>query len=140
MSHIPAREGMHPRGGTHREYHFPNGYGASVIPDGPGGVEVGVIELSTDKLVYDTPITNDVLRIARIDLSTLLDRIAALPARVSVPARIVESWGHASVADVEGHCMLSVAPGVYYHARRGEIIIVKAELPRGVAPHLPTTV
>ena len=53
-------------GGIQRIYHFPNGYGASVIRHkGSYGFKDGLWELavldSTGTLCYDTSVTNDVI-------------------------------------------------------------------------------
>ena len=65
--------------------YFDNGYGASVIDDpGFNGLEVAVIVGPEDEweIVYDTPVTDDVIRgIAPDRLGEVLDMIKALPAR-----------------------------------------------------------
>jgi hypothetical protein len=65
-------------------YEFENGYGASVIADGYGASE-GLYELAVlhnGRIVYDTPITEDVLGwLTAADVQATLDKIAALPAR-----------------------------------------------------------
>jgi hypothetical protein len=74
--------------GTQKVYQFPNGYGASVVcgPYTYGG-RTGLFELavlrfkSADKwgIVYDTPITNDVLGfLSDTAVDDVLDEIAAL--------------------------------------------------------------
>lgn len=76
-------------GGTQRRYLFPNGYGASVVcHEWSYGGSRGLWELAvTDdagRLVYDTPVTNDVIGyLTESDVETHLDAIEALPARVT---------------------------------------------------------
>ena len=70
--------------GEQTVYRFPNGYGASVIPvmdyltDGivEGLHEVAIIK--DDEIVYDTPLTDDVIRVETEGLPALLDSIATL--------------------------------------------------------------
>ena len=70
--------------GEQNVYRFPNGYGASVIPvmdyltDGivEGLHEVAI--LRGDEIVYDTPLTDDVIRVETPSLPALLERIASL--------------------------------------------------------------
>jgi hypothetical protein len=70
--------------GEHIVYRFPNGYGASVIPvmdyltDGivEGLHEVAI--LKGDEIVYDTPLTDDVIRVETESLPALLESIAGL--------------------------------------------------------------
>jgi len=75
-------------GGGQLLFKFPNGYGASLIIGGSfayGGLELAVIEWGVDgySLVYDTPITDDVIGyLIREDIEPLLDSIHALPARI----------------------------------------------------------
>lgn len=70
----------------HRVHEFPNGYGASVVRHAFSyGGSAGFYELAVlhdGEIVYDTPITNDVigwLTMARV--GDLLHDIAALPPR-----------------------------------------------------------
>ena len=75
----------HVMGGEHTVYTFPNGYGASVIPviyfnTGEiveGWHEVAVLD-AQGELTYDTPVTDDTLRVTVEDLPALLERIAGL--------------------------------------------------------------
>ena len=85
----PFSETLHFTGGTHRNYIFPNGYGASVIPDGTSiGREFPLYELAVlhldgkgHDLCYRTPITEDVLRYrTQYEIENALAAIAALPA------------------------------------------------------------
>jgi hypothetical protein len=70
--------------GEQTVYRFPNGYGASVIPvmdyltDGivEGLHEVAI--LRGDEIVYDTPLTDDVIRVETEGLPALLESIATL--------------------------------------------------------------
>lgn len=78
------------RGGIQRIYRFDNGYGASVIRfDGSYGYEDGLWELAVIQfkddsmskfdLVYDTPITSDVLgRLTEEEVEHVLKEIEAL--------------------------------------------------------------
>lgn len=73
-------------GGRRATLAFANGYTISVIDGpnaycGPGSYEVAVMH--DGRCVYDTPITNDVLGYqTAADVSALMARIAALPARI----------------------------------------------------------
>ena len=66
--------------------YFSNGYGASVI-SGPlsYGGDKGLYELAViynDRIVYDTPITNDTVGfLTEDDVSAYFHKIAALPSR-----------------------------------------------------------
>jgi hypothetical protein len=64
---------------------FDNGYGASVINDPTfSGFEVAVIAGTEDdwEIVYDTPVTDDVVRALPLDtMKEVLDEIKALPSR-----------------------------------------------------------
>jgi hypothetical protein len=67
-------------------FRFPNGYGASVINDGYGkaneSFELAVIKFTGNdfKLVYDTPVTGDVLGWLKVpELFAKLSEIEALP-------------------------------------------------------------
>lgn len=67
-------------------YTFKNGYGASVISHGYGSesglLELAVIDARSGRIVYDTPITDDVVGwLKPEDVRELLDRIEALPPR-----------------------------------------------------------
>lgn len=66
--------------------YFANGYGASVVRGrltygGKDGLyELAVIERETERLVYTTPITDDVLgHLSPEDVTRTLGEIAALP-------------------------------------------------------------
>lgn len=69
-------------GGSQWKFRFPNGYGASVIDDGYGA-EAGLYELAVLRgghIVYDTPITDDVLGwLTEDQVTEALDQIEALP-------------------------------------------------------------
>lgn len=75
-------------------YRFPNGYGASLITNwmAHGGREMAVIRFDSESiesysLVYDTPVTSDVLGyLSPEDVDPLLDQIAALPDPAEVSA------------------------------------------------------
>jgi hypothetical protein len=70
--------------GEQTVYRFPNGYGASVIPVMDyltDGVVEGLHEVAIlrgDEIVYDTPLTNDVIRVETESLPALLESIATL--------------------------------------------------------------
>lgn len=71
-------------------YRFENGYGASVIPDVSGGLELAVIKYNDSlymgcfELCYDTPITDDVCRhLDEVTVNELLIQIKSLPAKES---------------------------------------------------------
>ena len=74
-------------GGKRTTAIFPNGYGASIVTGGSYSFtdtrhpyEVAVFDADSGELVYDTPITNDVLpRQTKGDVSRLLAEIEALP-------------------------------------------------------------
>lgn len=77
-------------GGQQDVYRFPNGYGASVLTGGfaaYGGLEMAVVHFRSDdildyRLVYDTPVTDDVLGyLSAEDVPALLDQVAALEPR-----------------------------------------------------------
>lgn len=63
---------------------FDNGYGASVIDDGYGASE-GLLEVAVlhgRSIVYDTPVTSDVIGwLTEAEARKVLDQIAALPPR-----------------------------------------------------------
>ena len=77
------------RQGVRRIYTFDNGYEASVVchTNSYGGPE-GLWELAVmldDELVYDTPVTSDVIGwLTDADLATVLDQVEALPHRSTV--------------------------------------------------------
>lgn len=68
---------------------FPNGYGVSVVRGrGTYGSEDGLYELAVTHpgigLVYDTPITDDVLgRLTEADVSEAMAEVEALPPRTA---------------------------------------------------------
>ena len=73
-------------GGERAVVYFANGYGASVVRGrltygGKDGLyELAVIERETERLVYTTPITDDVLgHLSPEDVTRTLGEIAALP-------------------------------------------------------------
>ena len=83
----------HLHGGSQKVYKFDNGYGASVVSHqysyggSEGLFEVAVINFDINPdgfvLVYDTPITSDVLGWQDdIDVEEVLDAIEKLPKRV----------------------------------------------------------
>lgn len=86
------------RGGTQRIYRFDNGYGASVVRfPGTYGYEDGLWELAVIRfvddsmskfyLVYDTPITDDVLgRLPEEEVERVLKEIEALEPRKGIDA------------------------------------------------------
>lgn len=83
MFPVPDRV-SHQEGGTWLRYHFPNGYGASVISHkysygGSDGLwEIAV--LRDDEITYDTPLTSDVLGyLTESDVLLYLDEIKGLP-------------------------------------------------------------
>ena len=70
-------------GGTAARVHFPNGYGASIVcHDGSYGGDKGLFELAVlrgDSIVYDTPVTSDVLGwLNPSDVEGVLAQIEAL--------------------------------------------------------------
>lgn len=82
-------------GGAYRyKFRFPNNYGASLIVGGImayGGLELAVVRYDTADdgdfdLVYDTPITDDVVGYIETpaEVEDLLDRIKALPPKQPV--------------------------------------------------------
>lgn len=91
--HTPVFSGAGFGGAYRYKFRFPNGYGASLIIGGImayGGLELAVIEFGSDDdedfdLVYDTPITSDVVGYISgpTEVEDLLDRIAALPPRTT---------------------------------------------------------
>lgn len=88
----PTKSGKHPNypKGTQDLYEFKNGYTASVIqtPYSYGG-DQGLFELAViynDELVYDTPITDDVIGYLTPEaVQEILQKISELPARREVP-------------------------------------------------------
>jgi len=77
-------------GGVQKVFKFPNGYGASVVRhsvsygSNHGLWELAVLDAASGKLLYDTPITNDVLgRLTESEVETTLNAIAALPKRLT---------------------------------------------------------
>ncbi len=72
-------------GGYHKVFKFDNGYGASVVShSGSYGGNTGLFEIAVlDKsgdIVYDTPVTSDVLGYLDFaDVVTVLDQIKNLP-------------------------------------------------------------
>lgn len=75
-------------GGVVARLNFPNGYTASVVQGtGTYGAEAGLYELAVmydGKLVYDTPVTDDVLGwLTEGDVTERLNEVAALPRRGS---------------------------------------------------------
>jgi len=89
--HTPYSEDPHSAGmgGVHRRYKFDNGYHASVVKFSMSyGGSQDLWELAvTDEngcLDYTTPITDDVIGyLSDSELDDVLDRIAALPAKVA---------------------------------------------------------
>jgi len=77
--------------GIRARHQFANGYGGSVVRfNGSYGYAQGLYELAVvhdGELVYDTPITDDVLgHLTEEDVTAALAQIAALPARAPVAA------------------------------------------------------
>lgn len=75
-------------GGECQRYDFANGYTASVVRhSGSYGYSEGLWELAVmhnDKLVYDTPITDDVLgHLTESEVQDTLARIEQLPPRAN---------------------------------------------------------
>jgi len=88
-----SKNGLH--GGEQRIYRYANGYGASVVCNeysygGNDGLwELAVIRWRENNfdIVYDTPITDDVIGyLSEDDVAKLLCEIAALPAPAAAPA------------------------------------------------------
>ena len=91
-------------GGTQEIYHFPNGYGASVVRNFgsygglDGNFELGVLKHDLEKdewhLSYDTPVATDVLGyLERPEVRELLQQIQRLPCRLpqqNLPTEQVE--------------------------------------------------
>ena len=79
-----AETRTHFSGGQQVIYRFPNGYGASVIPviyyntgeTVEGWHEVAVLD--AEGITYDTPVTDDTVRVSVEELPALLERIAGL--------------------------------------------------------------
>ena len=70
-------------GGAVTRHWFDNGYGASVLRGAPacGGLEIAVIHEDSG-LVYDTPVTDDVIGyLNESDIDPILRQIEALPPR-----------------------------------------------------------
>lgn len=83
---ILTRDTLQDPDGIQYIYMFENGYGASVVCHrfsygGPQGLfELAVLSNYTGDLIYDTPITNDVLGHLTIEeVEEVLDKIEALP-------------------------------------------------------------
>jgi hypothetical protein len=73
-------------GGIAARLYFPNGYGVSVVRgDGTYGGPEGLYELAVlaeGRIVYDTPVTNDVLGwLTEGDVTERLNEVATLPPR-----------------------------------------------------------
>lgn len=75
-----------------KKFEFENGYGASVISEpgsygyGDGLYELGIYDVRTGYLVFDTPITDDVLGwLTWEDVEGILKDIEKLPKRTSAP-------------------------------------------------------
>ncbi|UDL15839.1 hypothetical protein QEH42_gp119 [Microbacterium phage Pumpernickel] len=80
--------GTHPLGtGTHVVVRYPNGYGASIVQNPYSyGVELAVLVFDSSDddydIVYDTPVTDDVIGyLNRETLTEVLAKIKALPPR-----------------------------------------------------------
>lgn len=74
--------------GYHKQYNFDNGYGASVIWNSASYghqemlFEIAVIDLETNELCYDTPITDNVIGFLDFyEVVDILDKIKNLPRR-----------------------------------------------------------
>lgn len=73
-------------GGVAARLSFPNGYGVSVVrSDTSYGGPAGLYELAVlveGRIVYDTPVTNDVLgHLSEGDVTERLNEVARLPPR-----------------------------------------------------------
>ena len=72
-------------GGYHKVFKFDNGYGASVVShSGSYGGDRGLFEVAVldknDDIVYDTPVTSDVLGYLDFaEVAAVLDQIKNLP-------------------------------------------------------------
>lgn len=67
--------------GIRRVFHFPNGYGASVIPDGKLFELLVLRKVSKSwRFWYNTPVADDVRRgLTKHEVYTLLKQISELP-------------------------------------------------------------
>lgn len=85
LFHAPTEFNPHPKG-VQRVYHFPNGYGASLIPD-RGRWELAVLDGARGwALTYDTEITGDVVPgLTDEEAETYLVRIAGLLRAIEAP-------------------------------------------------------
>jgi len=77
-------------GGIAARHTFPNGYSVSVVRgSGTYGAEAGLYELAVmhdGKLVYDTPVTDDVLGwLTEGDVTERMNEVAHLPRRGGIP-------------------------------------------------------
>lgn len=71
---------------------FPNGYGMSIIPHSYQEVEIAVLAFASPDgdrytLVYDTPVTDDVLIVDVNSYESVKAAIAALPKRMEAIGR-----------------------------------------------------
>ena len=87
MTYEPA-ETRPCNGGTQKIFRFANGYEASVVRHSFSyGGAVGLWELAVihdGKIVYDTPITDDVVgNLLEEEVQSVLSRIEALPVRLN---------------------------------------------------------
>lgn len=77
------------RNAYHRTLQFANGYGVSIVwHEFSYGNEKGLFEIAIlrdDKIVYDTPLTRDVL--GRLDFADVVETIARVSALPPVPAK-----------------------------------------------------
>ena len=86
----PFKTGTH-MGGPQRLYRFENGYGASVVNNfASRGTEMAVIKWNGNdfRLVYDTPITGDVINwMDETEVEEALERISSLTADGQEPSQ-----------------------------------------------------
>jgi hypothetical protein len=79
----------HEKRAYHRTLQFANGYGVSIVwSDFSYGNEKGLFEIAVlrdNKIVYDTPVTQDV--IGRCDFGDVVETIARVSALPPVPAK-----------------------------------------------------
>lgn len=86
---------------------FPNGYGASIIPDFTMPqklVEVAVLRFDAAgefHITYETPVTYDVLRLDAQELIDTLNAILALASRVAALSDVVSSSNQTPVINEE---------------------------------------
>lgn len=77
------------------EGYFHNGYGVSIIDDGYGSgrglYEIAILDAETGRLVYDTPIADDVIGwLTERQVKEIIELIKNLPPRIQ-PRKMVGS-------------------------------------------------